>query len=298
MKSWYRQNLLKSGWVMVNQDEVCVIDSNKKIEEKMIAAPDEAFASEDVMAYRPSAFDDADGAEGEAVDLIFAEGTDAELVRTQQSEQAAEELKAAGAQAEEILQQAHAQAEEILQQTRAMAEQEARQMKEDARQQGMQDGYSQGIQKAEAEAEAVRNEYARKEQELARLYEEKMADMEPYLIKELTGVYEHVFQVELSQYRNVLQHLVANTLRSVEMSDNYLIHVSEADYSYMSMQKAQIMEEGCVKNAQLEIVEDRTLSKNECLVETEDGIFDCSLSVQLTELKRKLLLLSYTGKED
>lgn len=298
MKSWYKQNLLKSGWVMVNQDEVCVIDSNKKIEEKMIAAPDEAFASEDVMAYRPSAFDDADGAEGEAVDLLFAEGTDAELVRTQQSEQAAEELKAAGARAEEILQQAHAQAEEIVQQARAMAEQEARQMKENARQQGMQDGYREGIQKAEAEAEAVRSEYAQKEKELGRLYEEKMADMEPYLIKELTGIYEHVFQVELSQYRNVLQHLVANTLRSVEMSDNYLIHVSEADYSYMSMQKAQIMEEGCVKNAQLEIVEDRTLSKNECLVETEDGIFDCSLSVQLTELKRKLLLLSYTGKED
>ena len=52
------------------------------------------------------------------------------------------------------------------------------------------------------------------------------------------------------------------------------------------------------ENATLEIVEDRTLNKNECLIETEDGIFDCSLSTQLTELKRKLQLLSYTGKKE
>nr|MBQ8252706.1 hypothetical protein [Lachnospiraceae bacterium] len=298
MKSLYRQNLLKSGWVMVNQDEVCIIDSDKRMEEKMIASPEAAFDAEDVTAYRPTSFDGADKADAGAVDLLFEDGMDAELVQAQQPEALAEELNAAGAQAEEILQQAHAQAEEIMQQARALAEQEARQIKENARQQGMQDGYREGIQKAEAEAQAVRNEYAMKEQELQRLYEEKMTDMEPYLIKELTGVYEHVFQVEFSQYRNVLQHLIANTLRSVEMSDTYLIHVSEADYSYVSMQKAQIMEEGCVKNAQLEIVEDRTLSKNECLVETEDGIFDCSLSVQLTELKRKLQLLSYTGKKE
>ncbi len=298
MKSLYRQNLLKSGWVMVNPDEVRVIDSNKVAEDRNIISAQAPFEEDDVTAYQPVGFDQEQGAEAGSVDLLFSEGLSAELVQADAQEPMAEDLSQANAHAEEIIADAHARAEEIMQQAHIMAEQEARQIKESAQQQGMQDGYQQGVEKAAAEAEALRNEYAQKQQELQQKYAEKMEELEPYLIKELTGVYEHIFRVEFSQYRNVLQHLIANTLRSVEMSDTYLIHVSEADYSYVSMQKAQIMEEGCVKNAQLEIVEDRTLSKNECLVETEDGIFDCSLSVQLTELKRKLQLLSYTGKEE
>jgi flagellar assembly protein FliH len=64
------------------------------------------------------------------------------------------------------------------------------------------------------------------------------------------------------------------------------------------MQKAQLVEDSGAKNAQIDIVEDRTLSKNQCLVETDDGIFDCSLSVELTELKRKLQLLAYGSKKE
>lgn len=290
----YKQNLLKSGWVMMNADEVRVIDSNKTIEEKMILA--EAPEPE-AMSYQPVSFDE-DDASGDAMDALFAEGIEAETVQTEQVKLGREQLQEAQAQADEILMQAQAQADEIRQQAQIMAEQDARTAYENAKKQGMQDGYQEGMQKANAEAEAVRREYAQKEQELLKQYHEKMEEMEPHLIGQLTGIYEHIFDVELSQYRNILQHLITNTLRSVEMSENYLIHVSEQDYSYVSMQKAQIIEEGCVKNATLDIVEDRTLNKNECLIETEDGIFDCSLSTQLTELKRKLQLLSYTGKKE
>ena len=290
----YKQNLLKSSWVMVNADEVRVIDSNKTIEEKMILA--EAPEPE-AMAYHPVSFDE-EGVSGDPMDALFSEGLDAESVPEEQISFGKEQLQEATVQAEEILAQAQAQAEEIRQQAQVMAEQDARAAYENAKQQGTQDGYREGMQKANAEAEAVRREYAQKEQELLKQYQEQMEEMEPHLIQQLTDIYEHIFAVELSQYRNILQHLITNTLRSVEMSDHYLIHVSEQDYSYVSMQKAQIIEEGCVKNATLEIVEDRTLNKNECLIETEDGIFDCSLSTQLTELKRKLQLLSYTGKKE
>lgn len=290
----YKQNLLKSGWVMMNADEVRVIDSNKTIEEKILLA--EAPEPE-AQLYHPVSFDE-EGAPGDAVDMLFAEGLDAETVSPEQAVLGGEQLQAAQEQAEEILAAAQAQAEEIRQQAQVMAEQDARAAYENAKKQGMQDGYREGMQKANAEADAVRREYAQKEQELQRQYHEKLEEMEPHLIAELSGVYEHVFDVELSQYRNILQHLITNTLRSVEMSENYLIHVSEQDYSYVSMQKAQIIEDGCVKNATLEIVEDRTLGKNECLIETQDGIFDCSLSTQLSELKRKLQLLSYTGKKE
>ena len=35
------------------------------------------------------------------------------------------------------------------------------------------------------------------------------------------------------------------------------------------------------------------LKENECVIETNAGVFDCSLGVELEELSRKLRLLSF-----
>jgi len=43
----------------------------------------------------------------------------------------------------------------------------------------------------------------------------------------------------------------------------------------------------------LEIAEDMTLSPTQCYIETDNGIYDCSLDTELAELSRKLKLLSY-----
>ena len=141
-------------------------------------------------------------------------------------------------------------------------------------------------------------ELSEKEAAMEREYQEKLDNVEPYLVDKLTDIYDHIFAVDLSEYRNVIFHLISNTLHALENTDTYLIHVSEQDYQFVSMQKTQIAEDGGVKPSMLEFVEDRTLGKNECLIETPDGIYDCSLSVQLSELKRKLLLLSYSGAKE
>ena len=141
-------------------------------------------------------------------------------------------------------------------------------------------------------------ELSEKETAMEQEYQDKLDNMEPYLVDKLTDIYDHIFAVDLSEYRNVIFHLISNTLHALENTDTYLIHVSEQDYQFVSMQKAQIAEDGGVKPSMLEFVEDRTLGKNECLIETPDGIYDCSLSVQLSELKRKLLLLSYSGAKE
>ena len=43
----------------------------------------------------------------------------------------------------------------------------------------------------------------------------------------------------------------------------------------------------------LEIISDMTLAPSGCMIETENGVYDCSLDTQLAELGRKLKLLSY-----
>ena len=46
----------------------------------------------------------------------------------------------------------------------------------------------------------------------------------------------------------------------------------------------------------VEVIEDISLSKNQCFIETDGGIFDCGLDTELTELSNKLKVLSYEKK--
>ena len=43
----------------------------------------------------------------------------------------------------------------------------------------------------------------------------------------------------------------------------------------------------------VDVVEDAAVAKNECMIETENGIYDCGLGTQLDELRKKLMLLAF-----
>jgi flagellar assembly protein FliH len=63
------------------------------------------------------------------------------------------------------------------------------------------------------------------------------------------------------------------------------------------MQKKQLLSGTAAGVSSVDVVEDMTLSKNDCMIETDGGIFDCSLGTQLTELKQKLMLLAWSREE-
>lgn len=302
-------NLFKSGQIMVDPEKIRVIDSNEAASKKLATVIHAFEQTQEAALYCPPGFDDEAGVD-DGMDALFGDAPGAGMTEPEEegaqfeesggagSKEAAKVLEQARAKAQEITERANEQAQQILEEAHARGEQEAKEAYESAKAQAMQDGCQEAEMQLSQERERLHAEYEQKERKLKETYEQKLEEMEPVLVQKLTGIYEHIFAVDLSQYKRVLAHLIGNTLRSVPVSDSYLIHVSEQDFSYVSMQKAQLMEEGCTGSARIEIIEDRTLSKNECLVETEDGIFDCSLSVQLTELKRKLQLLSYTGKKE
>ena len=69
--------------------------------------------------------------------------------------------------------------------------------------------------------------------------------------------------------------------------------MSKDDYAYVSMQKKQILAGAVSENTMVDVVEDAAVSRNECMIETENGIFDCGLGSQLSELKKRLTLLAW-----
>ena len=271
-------NLLKKGFTKLSEDDARVIDTNelvaKRIRElsaKMQKESNTGFVS------------------GLAADKVEAPVTDPEEEKTDFTPsgnviKAGEDLQKlkedAEAEAQKIVEDARAQAESILQDARSQAEAERADIQEAARRQGQQ----------EAQAEADRTEAARKAE-----YQKRLDELEPEFVDTITGIYEHIFHVDLHSYREVLCYLISTTMRKSEDNRSFLIHVSKEDYPYVSMQKKQISAGAAAPNATVEIVKDITLGKGECLIETEGGIFDCGLGTQLSELRQKLKLLSYEG---
>ncbi len=244
-----------------------------------------------VKAAAPDSDGFVSGLDAETVDVPSDGGESGNVIKA--GEDPAALLEKARAEAQEILSQAQAQADQILKDAAARAESESADIREQARKQG----YDAGLQKAKSEEEILKHDYHARAEELEADYEKRLAEMEPLLVDAITAVYEHIFQVELGSQREILEHLISNTMHGLEGSHSFLIHVSKEDYSYVNMQKKQILNGAVSGTDVVDIVEDMTLDKNQCMIETDSGIFDCGLDTQLSELRRKLMLLSWSKEE-
>ena len=85
-------------------------------------------------------------------------------------------------------------------------------------------------------------EYENKTAQLEEQYQAKVKELEPKFIDTLTDIYEHIFQISLKNSRELVVHLISNTMRNIEGNSGYLIHVSKDDYPFVSMQKKDLVE--------------------------------------------------------
>ncbi len=236
------------------------------------------------------------GAEGFVSGLMPVEVMDApedggNLIKAQ--DEAKEILAQARAEADSMLAGARAEAERIRSEAKAQAEAEKVQAINQARQQG----YNEGLVKAQAHEGAMEQEYLERARTLEEAYQQQVDILEPKFVDTITAVYEHVFHVELSFFRDILTYLITTVMHNLEGSRSFVIHVSKDDYAYVSMQKKQMLSGVVSENMSVDIVEDLTLGRNDCMIETENGIFDCGLGTQLSELKKRLMLLAWSGEE-
>lgn len=278
-------NLYKCGWVTVQEKDTRVIDNNALLEQKLSAVL-HAASIPDTEEILPGDDGFEDGLDAEKVDALFS--SDEGVIKgSLQAERDAllEEIENARAELAAVKEQADGMIEDAKSQIGAM------QMKayEEAKSQGYQEGERLGRQEADAQI----NEYLAKKKQLEDEYEKKIEELEPEFIETLTGIYEHIFKVDLARYRDLVANLLVNAMQNIENTRNFLVHVSKEDYEGVMTSKDRIRAEAGGSSVSVEFVEDATLSRSQCLIETENGIYDCSLDTQLSELSRKLKLLSY-----
>ncbi len=272
------KGLVKQMFMVVQSEEKRVIDANELLKQR-----------QDELARWQREADEAGFVSGLAAEELELGEEDGESNIIKSRESAEQILGNAQAEAQAALEAAGAEAERIIEEARAQALAEKNQILTEAQQQG----YSEGYAKAQAEGDAIRREYQEKEEQLELFYQQQIEELEPQMVDTISAIYEHIFHVELSSYRDLLGHLISDTLRKLEGGHDFMVHVSKEDYPYVSMQKKQILAGAVAANCNVEVVEDLTLAKNECLIETDSGIYDCGLGTQLEEVKKKLMLLAF-----
>lgn len=278
-------NLLKSGWVTIRQEDARVIDSNSLIQKKIRnglsiqnrKTGEEVSGGDGFLSgLNAETIEYSEDSQDEAVLKSPSEEEKEALIR--EIQQAREELASVKAEADSMIE--NAKAEITIMQTKAY---------EEAKNQGYQEGCRQGT----AEADALKNEYAASQKQLEADYQRELEELEPKLIDALTGIYEHIFQVDLSDYKELVTGLLIRTMQKMDDVRIFMVHISREDYHTVINSRERILAETGTGSAKVEFIEDMTLSQSQCFIETENGIYDCSLGTELKELERKLKLLSY-----
>ncbi len=287
-------NLFKAGFVSFDSSEARIIDSNELANKKI-----EAFQELELKRQRAAMAEEEGGFDGAESD-DFIPGIDMEQLSQLTEDQNMLEsvpdpqfdMEAMQAEIDFKLQQAQEQADMIIQNANAQAQA----VMDDAYQQGHQQGYDAGYQEGVAAAQSLQDEIEQQRGDLEKEYQQIVDELEPEMVDVLTQIYEHVFNIELREDKGIILHLLKTTLSRIEPGKDLIVHISSDDYDDIMDQKDVL--DACVTspNTTMEIIEDPLLKENECMIESDSGVFDCSLGVELSEITRKLKLLSFDRK--
>lgn len=277
-------NLYKAGFIHLGES-ARIIDMNEILEQRLKEEAQRRSREPELVAAQDGF---TEGLDAEKVDVLLepdAETASMQNASIQEQEQLNREVEAArnelaGLQAQ--IEQEKEQAQLEIDQMKAKAF-------EEANEQGYQEGYRKGLDSVQELQKQCEAERLQQEQE----YQKRLQEMEPVMVDTLCDVYSHIFKVEAKEHKELVLKLLQDTLLKVDSTGSIMIHVAKEDYAYVQEQKAALLEGAGMQSGSVEIVSDATLARAQCMIETEGGVYDCSLDTELAELKRRLMLLAY-----
>lgn len=279
-------NLYKAGFVHLGED-ARVIDMNAILEKRL---KEEAERRSRQPEHELVAAQDGftEGLNAEKVDVLLepdAEAASQQNASIQEQEQLNQEIE----EARNELASLQAQIEQEKEQAQLEIDQMKAKAFEEANEQGYQEGYRKGLDSVQELQKQCEDERLQQEQE----YQKKLEEMEPLMVDTLCDVYSHIFKVEAKEHKELVLKLLQDTLLKVDGTGSIIVHVAKEDYAYVQEQKGALLEEAGMQSGSVEIVSDAALARAQCMIETEGGVYDCSLDTELAELKRRLMLLAY-----
>lgn len=274
-------NLLKRSSV-INKDER-VIDYNDLIKKKIQAIMESKHNEMDADGF-------INGLHADVVEELISDDDTADALTGDAAmgeQQAAASLENANAEAERIIEEARLQAEQII----ADANKNADAAFEEAKQNGYYEGNEKAQEEMNIKQAQLEVELDNKRKELEQEYNNLKESIEPELVEVITDVFRKVTGVVAEDNQEIILHLINDVMHNADGSRDYVIKVSPDDYKFLVNNQGKIY---CAmsREVNIDIVEDATLERNQCMIETNTGIFNCSLDIELNNLIKNIKLLS------
>lgn len=276
-------NLLKRGTTFISEERIIDYNELIKLKLKNIVSDKESHSNVDADGF-------VNGLKADVVEQLLTGSEDEnEAVDPQNPDDVKNQLAAAIEEANEQARSIKDEANEVL----AQAHMEAGKIIEDAKRTGYEQGACNAREEYESKAEALEREYEQKRAQLEKEYNDMKAAIEPELVETITEVFRKITYTVAEDNKDIIIGLINGVMKNSDISNEFVIRVSPDDYRFLVNNQGKIY---CAvsKEVNMDIVEDAAMKKNQCIIESDTGVYDCSLDIELNNLIRDIKLLSCT----
>lgn len=272
-------NLLKRGTTTISEERIIDYNELIKLKLKNIANDRENHGNVDADGF-------VNGLKADVVEQLLT-GSDEDGEAAQSQEDVNNQIAAALEEANEQAQTIRDEANEVL----AQAHMEARKIIEDAKRTGYEQGAQNAREEYNAKADELARDYEAKKAQLEKEYNDMKASMEPELVETITEVFKKITYTVAEDNKDIIIGLINGVMKNTDISNEFIIKVSPEDYKFLVNNQGKIY---CSvsKEVTMDIIEDATMKKNQCIIESDTGVYDCSLDIELNNLIEDIKLLS------
>ena len=223
-----------------------------------------------------------------SADEIVKKAEDAAFSEVKRQTDQAQVIKAdAEKEAESIIAKARQDAQDII----AQAHQEEAEIKDNAYHSGFQSGQEDGFQSGQEEVSHFVDRLHKIVESVMIRREEILRETEQQIVDLVILMTRKIVKIISENQRGVVLSNVLAALKKVKTRGNVLIRVNLDDYKTTTEHKTEFIKR--VENVQgITVIEDSSVDKGGCIVETDFGAIDARIASQLGELENKILEIS------
>jgi flagellar assembly protein FliH len=194
-------------------------------------------------------------------------------------------------QAEEDSERIRIEASRISEQTIRESQDKADQVRQEAKKAGYEEGREAGWKEGRAEAERI---IERLHIILSKAIEKRfdiLKDSEAQVIHLILQIARKVVKVISDNQKNIVINNTIQALQKLKNKSDVVIRVNLADLNLLTEHTKDII--NMIENVKsITVMEDSTVDKGGCVIETDFGELDARISAQLREIEERILELS------
>lgn len=222
----------------------------------------------------------ADDIVKKAEDAAFAEvkrqSEQAQVIKTNAERAAQEVVKQAQEEAQKILSNAHAEEDTI---------------KNTARENGFAAGHEEGFAKGNEEVERLIERMHKILESVMQRREDILDETEQQIVELVVLMTRKVVKVISDNQKSVINNNVLAALKKVKGRGSVTLRVNLEDLK-LATQNIDEFIKRCENIKGITVMEDSTVEKGGCIVETDFGAIDARISSQLTEVENRVMEIS------